>query len=422
MRYVSSDEDNARWDGFPFRDGDIVISTRSKSGTTWMQMICALLIFRTPDLPAPLSTLSPWLDWLIVPRDEVYARLGAQAHRRFIKTHTPLDGIPLDPRATYIVVARDPLDMAVSLYHQGDNLDRARIRQLTGQPEPDRPPAPRPPLREWLLSWIDRDVAPADELDSLPGVLWHLSDAWARRAEANVVLVHYDDLLADLAGEMRALAGRLGVTVAEDRWPELVRAATFARMRDRAEQTAPDAAGVLKDRRRFFRQGTSGAGRARLTSEQTARYRARCAELAPADLLSWLHREPAAGPTALFVYGTLMPDHLRWPMLAPHAVGHRRAAARGRLYDSGLGWPVARLVDRTGHDEHDLVPGWVVDLDVGAMDDLLVVLDEMEGVDRGLYDRVVVDLVDGGTAWAYSCATAVDDLPRIDDWAGRPER
>ena len=32
------------------------------------------------------------------------------------------------------MTARHPLDMAVSLYHQGDNIDRARLRQLTGQP------------------------------------------------------------------------------------------------------------------------------------------------------------------------------------------------------------------------------------------------------------------------------------------------
>lgn len=170
-RYRSADEDSARWAGFPYRQGDIVISTRSKSGTTWMQMICALLIFSTPDLPAPLSQLSPWLDWLIIPRDETYARLEAQQHRRFVKTHTPLDGLPLDPRATYLVVARHPLDLAVSLYHQSDNLDRERMRQLTGQTEPARPRGPRPPLREWLLSWIDRVVEPADELDSLPGVM-----------------------------------------------------------------------------------------------------------------------------------------------------------------------------------------------------------------------------------------------------------
>ena len=96
FRYRSADEDSGRWAGFQFRRGDIVISTRSKSGTTWMQMICALLVFQTPDLPAPLGQLSPWLDFLATPLDEVLARLDAQRHRRFIKTHTPLDGIPLD--------------------------------------------------------------------------------------------------------------------------------------------------------------------------------------------------------------------------------------------------------------------------------------------------------------------------------------
>ena len=134
VRYQSYEEDSARWAGFPFRDGDIVISTRSKSGTTWMQMICALLVFQTPRLPAPLGELSPWLDWQTVPREELFARLAAQPHRRIIKSHTPLDGIPADPRATYIVVARHPLDMAVSLYHQGSNIDRARVRRLAGQP------------------------------------------------------------------------------------------------------------------------------------------------------------------------------------------------------------------------------------------------------------------------------------------------
>src|SRR3954468_22784476 len=225
MRYPSSDEDSGRWEGFPFRDGDIVISTRSKSGTTWLQMICALLIFQTPDLPAPLPALSPWLDWLIVPREQVVADLQAQRHRRFIKTHTPLDGLPLDPLATYIVVARHPLDMAVSLFHQSRNLNRARIAELIGAPAPT---ATQQPVHDPLMAWIDRDVATADALDSLPGVMWHLTDAWHRRTAANVLLVHYEDLRADLAGEMRRIADRLGITVPAERWDSLVEAATFA--------------------------------------------------------------------------------------------------------------------------------------------------------------------------------------------------
>jgi aryl sulfotransferase len=288
FRYQSPEEDSARWLGFPFRDGDIVISTRSKTGTTWVQMICALLIFQTPELPAPLAQLSPWLDHLIAPREQVYARLAAQQHRRFIKTHTPLDGIPLDPSATYIVTARHPLDMAVSLYHQGDNLDRARVRQLTGQPEPTGPPRPRKPLHDWLLSWIADDDNPRESLDSLPGLMWHLSDAWARLSEPNVLLLHYDNLSADLEGQMRRLSNQLEIAVPEKAWPALVQAATFESMRSSADTLVPTA-GILKSNAAFFRRGTSGAGREILSDEELAAYHTRLAQLAPPDMLTWLH-------------------------------------------------------------------------------------------------------------------------------------
>jgi hypothetical protein len=291
VRYRTAHDDSARWASFPFRQGDIVISTRSRSGTTWMQMICALLIFQTPELPSPLSELSPWLDWLTLPSRDVLARLGAQEHRRFIKTHTPLDGLPLDPRVTYIVVARHPLDMAVSLYHHYGNLNAPRIRELAGQPEPDAPPSPSPPVREWLLSWIAQDPRPQEKPDSLPGVMWHLSDAWSRRREPNVVLMHYDDLSADLTREMSRLADLLGITVPDQAWPRLVRAAEFEHMRAQAGRLAQGPPGILKNDTAFFRRGTTGAARELLTSTELARYTARTAQLAPPDLLTWLHRD-----------------------------------------------------------------------------------------------------------------------------------
>ena len=294
VRYQSADEDSGRWLDFPFRDGDIVISTRSKSGTTWVQMICALLIFQRSELPAKLGELSPWLDFLVTPKDDVFELLSAQDHRRFIKTHTPLDGIPLGDRATYLVVARHPLDMAVSLYHQGDNIDRERMSALTGQPAPQGPPGPRPELHDWLLRWIRADPDPRDALDSLPGVMWHLGDAWARRERSNVLLVHYADLVADLDGQMRRIADRLGIVVPSERWPQLVEAATFASMRERSALLIPGAPGVLKDPAAFFRRGSSGAGREVLTDEEIAEYEDRAAGLARHDLLAWLHHAPSA--------------------------------------------------------------------------------------------------------------------------------
>jgi aryl sulfotransferase len=286
VRYVSDDDDSARWDGFPFRDGDIVISTRSKSGTTWMQMICALLVFRKPELPASLSELSPWIDHRIEPVSDVFARLERQQHRRFVKTHTPLDGVPIDGRATYIVVGRHPLDMAVSLYHQGDNLDRRRLAELTGKPE--RPRRPRPDVHDWLVSWTQAETSAVEQPDSLVGVLHHLSDAWSRDP-SNVLLVHYDDLSGGLEAEMRRIADRLGIAVPEGLWPSLVDAATFEQMRSRSDELTPNTLGVLKDPALFFRRGRSGAGREVLTADELAAYEQRVATLAPPDLLSWLH-------------------------------------------------------------------------------------------------------------------------------------
>jgi len=288
-RYVSHDEDSARWENFPFRAGDIIVSTRSKHGTTWMQAILLMLIHQRPELPVQLAELSPWLDHLVEPRDTVVARLAAQNHRRVIKTHTPLDGVPLDSRATYVVVARHPLDGAVSLYHHHSNIDRARMHQLIGTPVPAQAAVPAS-LDEWLRHWIDRDADPVEQLDSLPGVMWHLSDAWSRRSQGNVVLVHFDDLLADLHGQMRRLAGLLDIDTLPGRWDELVEAATFDGMRARADERAPDRLGVLRDPHAFFRNGVSGDGARALDRDALARYQARAAALAPPRLLEWLHR------------------------------------------------------------------------------------------------------------------------------------
>jgi len=288
--YQSDIDDNLRWADFALRDGDIVISTRSKSGTTWMQQICALLVFQTPTLPARLAELSPWLDHLVSPQDDLFAALAGQRHRRIIKSHTPLDGIRTRDAATYIVVVRQPIDMAVSLYHQGANLDRARIAELAGLPAPEPSPEPRQALREWLLEWVDRDVDPRAALDSLPGVLAHAAGARDRALRArNVLVVRYEDLLADLDGQMRVVSDRLGIAVDPAVWPGLVSAATLDSMRADVEAVIPDPGGIMLDHGAFLRRGTSGAGREALTGREYAHYRRRVRSLSSPELDGWLH-------------------------------------------------------------------------------------------------------------------------------------
>jgi hypothetical protein len=331
MEHQPPAEDNGRWLGFRFRAGDIVISTPRKSGTTWMQMICALLIFQTRDLPAPLWRLSPWLDTPDVPPEHVDAQLDAQRHRRFIKTHTPLAGIPFDARVMYVVTARHPIDAFVSMYHQDRLIGPPPASPPPGRSAPPGhhgpsrpagppwppgspppphgpppmprglmplrpPPVPRAPdvspeqLHAAVLEWISGDDDSRRSSASLPAVMRHLSEAWTRRAEPSVVLVRYDDLLSNLEGQMRWLADRLGIAVAEQSWPALVEAATFEHMRDRDDVLVPPPPGIAANNALFFRRGTSGAAREILSDEEMAWYHTRVARLAPPEMIEWLHR------------------------------------------------------------------------------------------------------------------------------------
>jgi aryl sulfotransferase len=274
-----------RWAEFQHRPGDIVISSVPKSGTTWLQMICALLIFQTTDLPASLSELSPWLDAAAgVRRAKVHAQFAAQKHRRFIKTHTPLNELPINPQVTYIVVARNPLDTAVSFHHHLSEL-------LTDH---ERPPAT---TRQWMLGRIDQMGSSPRGRDSyFDALLKSLNGAWGSRAEPNVVLVHYEDLSADLAGEMRRLAKRLDIAVPEVKFPGLVEAATFRQMRAAADQLKPlqyerDIDVSKGGYGAFFRRGSSGEGSSLLTSAEVDHYYARAVRIVPRELLAWLHRD-----------------------------------------------------------------------------------------------------------------------------------
>src|SRR5262249_46357323 len=155
-----------------------------------------------------------------------------------------------------IVVGRDPRDMAVSLHYQMANVKITIFRR-------HHPPrATAADVRDTLLTWMNSDEPPQNNLVTLRATVWHLADAWSRRHHPNVVVVHYRDLSRDLEAEMRRLAARLGITVAEHTWPALVEAATFERMRQRSDDLAPDVPlGIVNDTREFFRSGSSGQWR-----------------------------------------------------------------------------------------------------------------------------------------------------------------
>ena len=285
--YREPDADNTRWNDFEFRPGDIIVAAPSKSGTTWTQLLVALLVFDGPDFPMPVGRMSLWLEQATRPAAEAHATFAAQNHRRFIKSHTPLDGIPMRDDIRYVCVGRDPRDAALSMLHHGENLDRDRLAELIGVD-------PSVVARSTELTDEDRIDLFIDGED-FPGwnvrfLLHHYSTFWAQRERPNVALFHFDDYLRDLPAELARLAHHLGIAVPRDRAEALAAEAAIDRVRDRAADVAPEAhMGLFKNVSGFFRSGTSGEWRERWTPAQIERYLDLVSATVPDDLAEWIH-------------------------------------------------------------------------------------------------------------------------------------
>ncbi|MVO14959.1 hypothetical protein GO984_03975 [Rhodobacteraceae bacterium CY05] len=163
-----------------------------KCGTTWMQTIVSLLFSGDPEVETELSVKMPWVDIRIREMSEVAERLEAMQHRRSMKSHTPMDGLPFDDQAQYICVFRHPLDAHFSYRKHVHNISMTWFD--TWFPEDD---AEGITIRRFLdggAEGFDGDAMP------LANILQHYKAVSALAERPNVSLFHYADMTTDLAG------------------------------------------------------------------------------------------------------------------------------------------------------------------------------------------------------------------------------
>ena len=284
VEYKTVVSSSPRWSELPHRSGDIVVCTPPKVGTTWTQGIVRSLIAGREEPPGSIPIDAPWIDSRFEPIETVVARLEAQRHRRCIKSHTPADGIPLFADVHYIAVYRGGLDSFMSwvnhwtgtrLESMGEMLDEA----IADGVDLDALPPLTDDIHEMFPQWL------AD-----PPQLEHLDTWWPLRAEPNVTVLHYDDLLTDLEGEMRRLAERLAIDVPDDAWPRVVARCSIDEMREAhrgLEQLDHHFEGGAD---RFFNKGINGRWRTVLTDDETAAYEAMVSARLADDVRGWYER------------------------------------------------------------------------------------------------------------------------------------
>ncbi len=263
--YLGPLTDNRRWDQVRIRPDDVIVVTPPKSGTTWLQVIIALLLSGDPEVEPDLSMKMPWIDIRVREMAALAERLEAMAHRRSMKSHTPMDGLPLDDHAQYICVFRHPLDAHFSFRAHARNVPMPWFGLWYPEPDPDGTTFRR--FLDGGPEGFDTDVMP------LAHILRHYQAARALADRPNVTLVHYADMKRDLAGVFATVAGRLGVSHPAPLMERLIQVATFEHMKQHAARYVPAARkGAFTSDAAFFDSGTNEKWRGHLTDAEWAAY------------------------------------------------------------------------------------------------------------------------------------------------------
>jgi aryl sulfotransferase len=275
--------DSTFWDEFPFRNDDIIIGTYSKSGTTWVQQIVGQMLFG-PDPQLASSSLSPWTELRLAPRDEILSMLDAQTGRRFIKTHLPADALTFSPHAKYIYIGRDGRDMLWSMHHHWLQFTSGAYAAINALPGND-PTFERPTqdVLPYWREWVAKDGYPFWSF-------WeHIRSWWNIRDHPHVKLLHFDDLKRDMEGEMRGIAAFLDIDVRPESWDAIARYCTFDWMKAHADVTAPLGGALWEGGgTTFINKGTNGRWRDVLTDEDCRVYAARAEAELGSDCAAWL--------------------------------------------------------------------------------------------------------------------------------------
>ncbi len=276
--------DSTIWNDFKFRDDDIIVASYAKSGTTWMQQIVAQLLFNcAPDLD--VAEMSPWMDLRIPPKDVKLSAVEAQRHRRFLKTHLPVDALVYSPKAKYIYVARDGRDVVWSLYNHHASANSRYYQVLNETPGLVGPPMEQPPasIRQYFHDWLDKDGRPY-------WPFWeNIKSWWDIRHLPNVFLAHFAKLKEDISGQIRRIADYLEINIDELNWELILHHCSFDFMKRHAIKSVP-LGGAFWDKgsQTFFHRGVNGRWRDELSKEECEKYEKMALEKLGEECAHWL--------------------------------------------------------------------------------------------------------------------------------------
>jgi aryl sulfotransferase len=257
------------------RKGDIIVATPAKTGTTWVQTILLHLIYPGDERPR-LAEVSPWLD---TKTEEQVRALDESSHRRFIKTHTPLDGLPYWPEVTYLVVGRDGRDAFMSAFH---HLTSEEENAIT--------------IRAYWQRWITDDESSLEPqaplVSDINGRLRYychfFRTFWKYRHLENIRFIHFNDLLADLPGEICHIAEMVSIDITEDFATSIAESVRFSNVKRNAASLYGADSRSQRWSKSIIHKGTNGRWKRALTDDDVKAYRTIVEETLLPECARWL--------------------------------------------------------------------------------------------------------------------------------------
>ncbi len=226
---------------------DVFLASFPKSGNTWSRFLLANLLY--PKQPATFANIHRLIP---EPASTTKRDFSRMPRPRIIKSHECFD--PRYPRVIYIV--RDPRDVAVSQYHY-----HRKLKKIGDDS----------PIETFVTRFLAGETCPHGSWGENV-VTWLAT----REGDPRFLLLRYEDMVADTAGELTRIAGFLGISAGAEQIALAVERSSVAQMR-KLEQSQTDDCSLTKGSRKdlsFVRAASSGGWRSELPESLVARIEA----------------------------------------------------------------------------------------------------------------------------------------------------
>ncbi|XP_063294590.1 sulfotransferase 2B1-like [Pelobates fuscus] len=238
---------------FKFREGDIVIITYPKSGTTWMQEILTLIYSKgDPEVATSIPNWerSPWLEHMYF-KDVLKEGEGP----RIITSHFPSELLApalQNSKAKVIYIARNPKDVAVSFYYFH--------KMAKFLPNFDS-------FSEFLQSFLEGKVSYGSWFQHVKG--WH-----EQKKNLDMFYITYEELHKDFRRSLKKLCRFLGCPMYSRELDEIENHSRFPVMSQNCMVNYTLVSQDIMDHEqsKFMRKGIVGDWREHLTEEQNAEF------------------------------------------------------------------------------------------------------------------------------------------------------